>query len=382
MVGMCGVMIRDELYGTITLSDLEKEIIDTEDFQRLRRIKQMALTYLVYPCANHTRFEHSLGTMHVASQIADKLGMSKEKKEKLRLYALLHDIGHLAFSHESERVLSSILGSHEEIGKMKIMKGEIADVLKENYNPEEIATFGKTTDGQIVNSDIGADRIDYLRRDAYNTGVAYGIIDSDRIIHTLAIVNGELAIDERGIIAAESLLIARFMMFSTVYFHHTVRIAGAMLCRAIESALSTNSISAEEFLDKGDEELFLMLRNSDVSDYVNRLLKRQLFKEAYSFDTADVKKMEKNIREIEKNLSKTFGCQIIIDWPYDFFKPINFKVMTENGLVDIMKLSDLVSSLKISEERRKKVLLLCPPEARERVRREVVKELKKESILE
>ena len=102
------MIIKDEVYRTVEYTDLEKSIIDCADFQRLRRIKQMAFTYLVYPGATHSRFEHCIGTVYLASTICDKLGVSKEDKEKIRLYALLHDVGHVAFSHEGERVLKNI----------------------------------------------------------------------------------------------------------------------------------------------------------------------------------------------------------------------------------------------------------------------------------
>ncbi len=367
---MTAVIVKDELYGTITLNDLEKRIVDKEDFQRLRRIKQMVLTYLVYPCATHTRFEHSLGTMHMASLMAEQLGFEKEKKEKIRICALLHDVGHGAFSHEGERVLARFLGTHEEIGTRKILHGEISDVIAENYSPKDIVALEKTKEGQVISSDIGADRIDYLRRDAQNTGVAYGIIDSDRIIHTIEIVGDELVIDESGLIAAESLLIARFLMFSSVYFHHTVRIAGAMLGKAIEYGIEDGTIKPEEFLEKGDEEVFLRLRNSKKSGrYIDALLKRQLFKEAFSIDNRKIR--HEDVPEIEKELSTRFGCDILIDWPYDFFKPISAKVKISESEkpVDLTELSDLVKSLKTNEEKRKRVLVLCPEEKREEVKK-------------
>src|SRR3990167_2806023 len=104
------MIIKDEIYGTIKCSKLEEKIIDSEEFQRLHRIKQMAFTYLVYPSATHTRFEHCLGTMHLASTIAERMGIEGERLEKIRLFALVHDIGHVAFSHESEQVLKNYLG--------------------------------------------------------------------------------------------------------------------------------------------------------------------------------------------------------------------------------------------------------------------------------
>lgn len=372
---MAPTIVKDELYGTIVLSELEKKIIDTGDFQRLRRIKQMVLTHLVYPCATHTRFEHSLGTMHVASLMSDQLGVEKEEKEKIRIYALLHDIGHGAFSHEGERILLPYLGTHEKNCGEKILYGEIGEIIAENYSPKKIVALEKTKEGQIVNSDIGADRIDYLRRDAQNTGVAYGVIDSDRIIHTVQMMGDELVIDESGLISAESLLIARFLMFSSVYFHHTVRIASAMLCRAIGYGLKDKIIEPKEFLEKGDDEVFLKLGESEnAREYINAIFQRKLFKEAISVDCVKIK--QENAPLLEQTLSERFDCDIIIDWPYDFFKSISVKVKTSESSkpVDLIKLSELVKSLKISEEKRKRVLVLCPAEKREKIKKTLEKE--------
>ena len=123
------MLIKDEIYGTIEFNELEQRIIDCSDFQRLRRIKQMAFTYLVYPGATHTRFEHCLGTCHLATTICERLDIDKEEKQKIRLFALLHDVGHVAFSHESEPVLKKYFSSHEEIGRKKITEGSITDII-------------------------------------------------------------------------------------------------------------------------------------------------------------------------------------------------------------------------------------------------------------
>ena len=127
------VIIKDELYGTIEFNDIQGRIIDTKEFQRLRGIKQMSVTNLVYPGANHTRFEHSLGTSHLASVIAGKLIEDRDLQEKIKLFGLVHDIGHTAFSHEGEDVLKDYIGDHEKVGKKMIEKGEIADILDEIF---------------------------------------------------------------------------------------------------------------------------------------------------------------------------------------------------------------------------------------------------------
>ncbi|MCI0563398.1 MAG: HD domain-containing protein, partial [Nitrososphaera sp.] len=155
------MIIKDEIHGTVEFSELEARIIDSEEFQRLRRIKQMSVTNLVYPGANHTRFEHSIGTAHLSALIARKLGLDPEIVSKVKLYGLLHDIGHTAFSHEGEDIVKKYIGDHEQLGKKKITHGPVSDILSENYRPKEIVDIGKSPYGSIITSDLGSDRMDY-----------------------------------------------------------------------------------------------------------------------------------------------------------------------------------------------------------------------------
>lgn len=359
------MIIKDEIHGTIEFNELEAKIIDSTEFQRLRRIKQMSVTNLVYPGANHTRFEHSLGTAHLSSIIAHRLGLEEETVRKVKLYGLLHDIGHTAFSHEGEDVLKKYIGNHEQVGKRKILKGEVADILSESYKPNEIAEIEGSNYGSIITSDLGADRMDYLKRDALNTGVAYGIIDIDRIVHTLAMEDEQLCIAKGGLEAAENLLVARFMMFSAVYLHRTVRIATAMLYRALDVAISEGVIEPELFTELDDEgALRVMLKSKKATKYAEGLRRRRLYKEVCSFPQGELDK--NTAKEMETELSKTIGCDIIVDYPHEFFKPVAFKVKTEEGLKPITELSTLVQSLRKSENERKRVLILADEEIRER----------------
>ncbi len=358
------MIIKDEIHGTIEFNELEEKVIDSIPFQRLRRIKQMSVTNLVYPGANHTRFEHSIGTAHLGWVIAKKLGLEEEDARKVKIHGLLHDIGHTAFSHEGEDVVKKYIGDHEKLGMEKILHGEIADILSENYKPQEIADVGDY--GSIISSDLGADRMDYLKRDALNTGVAYGIIDIDRIVHTLSMKEGMICIEKGGLESAEYLLVARFMMFSTVYFHHTVRIATAMLYRAIEEAISDGTITPEQFADMDDECAFTsMAKSKKAGKYVDALLRRKLYKEVCGFP----KKVWKEL-DMEK-LSKQFDCDIIVDYPHEFFKPVGLKVNTETGLQPISEVSKLIQSLKKAEEDRMRVLVLTNENARDKCGKEI-----------
>ncbi|MBU0532366.1 HD domain-containing protein [Candidatus Micrarchaeota archaeon] len=351
------MMIKDEIHGTVEFNELEGMIIDTPEFQRLRRIKQMSITYLVYPGANHTRFEHSLGTAYLSWVIANRLGFEEDEARKVKLAGLLHDIGHTAFSHEGEDVLKKYIGDHERIGKRKIVEGNIADIISENYKVDEILNKY----GNIIESDLGSDRMDYLKRDALNTGVAYGIIDIDRIVHTLCIEEDELCIGKGGLEAAEYLLVARFMMFSTVYMHKTVRIATTMLYRAIEGAISDNTLKAKDFIELDDAgALVAMSKSEKGGKYANAILQRKLYKEVCSF----LKEGFEDPKRIETEISKKLGCDIIVDYPQQFFKPIELKVKTNDGLKPITKLSKLVQSLKKAEEERMRVLVLADEKIR------------------
>lgn len=369
---MSCINIKDPIHGIIELNELEGKIIDCEDFQRLRRIKQLATAHLVYPGANHTRFEHSLGTLFLASKIADKLKIDKDKKLEIRLHALLHDLGHVAFSHDSEYILKKYLGTHEKIGKEKILKGEIGDRISENFNKNKIADFEHSEYAQIVSSDIGADRMDYLKRDAYYTGVAYGIIDDERLINKMYFDRGRIGVEEDALEASESLLIARFMMFSTVYFHHTVRIASAMLRRAIMIGIKQN-FEIEKFLDKGDAEiLFLLSKNKVAGGYLNALFKRTLYKQVYCI-AQDKLNNKISLENMERKLSSVGKCDVIIDAIPNSFKLQGFNIRKSNGKkYEISKISELVRGLKIAEESRKKVFVLVPASSRKKLKKHEV----------
>lgn len=359
-------VVRDPVHGNITLSPLEERIVDSEEFQRLRRIKQLALTCLVYPGAVHTRFEHSLGTMHLASSICDVLGIAGDEKERIRVKALLHDIGHVAFSHESEQALMGTLGGHEKVGKRKVLEGELREIIGERYAPNEIFPEKGGIAEEIIACDVGADRMDYLKRDAHYTGVAYGIIDTDRLIHTMLSENGKIGVERGGLEAAEALLIGRFLMFSTVYLHKTVRIASAMLGRAIRRAVGAGSLEPGDFLQAGDEEILLALRRvPESAPYADAIMRRRFYKQAFA--VSDLHPLLRNVEEAEGELAGKCGCDIIIGMPNMPAQPSGFMVKGGEGSRSIFEESGLVSSLLAAEERRRNAIIMCPEKNREEV---------------
>ncbi|MCX6769176.1 MAG: HD domain-containing protein [Candidatus Micrarchaeota archaeon] len=346
--------IRDPIHGTIRLSEIEEELLDSRQMQRLRNIRQLAMAHLVYPGANHTRFEHSIGTLFLADKICTEMGLLKSKADKVRAAALLHDVGHVAFSHEAEFVLAPRIGDHEKIGREIMKRGEIAEILGEEFDPGEIAALAHTPMGQIITSDIGADRMDYLLRDSHYTGVAYGAIDAERICGSVALSKNGMVLEDGGLEAAESLLMARFAMFSTVYLHKTVRIASRMLQQAIALALEDGTLEAKEARSMGDSDMLRSLSKSgEAGEYVSRITDRRLFKKAYGSISHCIEQ-----EEIEAELSRSCGCAVLVDVPKISHKS---DVMFFSGgkTVPLSSASRLVKSLQGMQEGRLETIVMC-----------------------
>jgi uncharacterized protein len=261
--------ITDPVHQYIRFSDVERELVDTPIFQRLRRIRQLAGAHLVYPSAQHSRFEHSLGTMHIAGYAGETLLTKgylddEDLVQELRLAALLHDIGHGPFSHLFEEVLETrCKRSHEDMGRKIISHSEVSDIIKKyGYNSSDICklSFGESNVkffNEIIAGGLSADSMDYLSRDGFFTGVEYGKIDYHRLISSFEIVsNGHLAINRSALYSFESMLISRYEMFKAVYFHKTVRSAEVMLLHSMTLAdkeMSLTDTSLKNYLDLTDE---------------------------------------------------------------------------------------------------------------------------------
>lgn len=350
------VRIRDPLHGTVALTPLEERLLDSAPMQRLRGIRQLAMAYLVYPGANHTRFEHSIGTLALADRICRELGMNEERAAKVRAAALLHDVGHVAFSHESEAVLKEKLGTHEEVGKRMILQGWLGDILAEEFSRKEIAGLCDSPAGQIITSDIGADRMDYLLRDSHYTGVAYGVIDTDRICSSVELGKNGLVLSERGLEAAESLLVARFTMFSTVYLHKTVRIASRMLQEAISLSLADGSLEACHAIGMSDSRMLdVLCCSKNGKEFAERLRKRRLYKKALGIPVA---KMGMKQHEAEELLSGKCGCSVLVDFP-KLSAETHIMLERDGKMMPLAKASELVASLQKMQKSRLEVLVIC-----------------------
>ena len=223
--------IIDPIHDFIRVYDYELPIIDNPLFQRLRRIKQLSGAHLTYPSAQHSRFEHSLGVMHIASQagfaLNEKGFLNSDDIQILRLAGLLHDIGHGPFSHLFEEVIQEKKISHEDYGKKIILNSEIGDVLsKTGFDKKLIAkiAFGESKFqylNEIVSGALSADMMDYLLRDGYFTGAEHAKIDHKRITQSLDVHKKKLALERSALYSFESMMHSRYQMFKAVYFHKT-----------------------------------------------------------------------------------------------------------------------------------------------------------------
>lgn len=255
-------IINDPIYGFVTLPDeLVYDLIEHPFFQRLRRIKQLGLTNLVYPGALHTRFHHAIGAMYLmteALQVLKSKGIqiSEEESRAAIIAILLHDIGHGPFSHALEHTIVKGV-HHEDISAM------LMDTLNKEFNGKltlAIKIFkGDYKKGflhQLVSSQLDMDRLDYLKRDSFFTGVSEGVISSDRIIKMLNVVNGELVVESKGIYSVEKFLIARRLMYWQVYLHKTVLSAEKLLVNILKRAKEL-SLKGEDLFASPALSLFL-----------------------------------------------------------------------------------------------------------------------------
>lgn len=278
--------IRDPIHQLIRHNILERELINSQPFQRLRRIKQLAFTDVVYPGATHTRFLHSLGVMHLAglaySVLIEKHGellkdrgwtepKLKRVRTLLRLSALLHDIGHPPFSHTAEmlfpeRSKGNGKYDHEDYSREVILSPSIREILDKyadqtEVTAQEIVDFlSPGCDGeyrfwrQILIGDLDVDRMDYLNRDSHFCGVTYGVIDHHRILATLTLKDDEdnlsLAIEEGGLNSAEGLIHARYWMFIQVYFHKTRRAYDILLSEFLRDRLPSGIFAKPDNLEQ------------------------------------------------------------------------------------------------------------------------------------
>jgi HD superfamily phosphohydrolase len=257
-------------------------VVDTAEFQRLRRVKQLGFAHLVYPGAVHNRFLHALGVYHLTGRAIEALDhkgqlerlddLARRTIPEIKLAALLHDVGHYAFSHAMEELEpDAIPGHHEEVADQFLESPGIRAALGEQ-GAGAAKRIGDLIRGRsthplqgLVSGSLDLDKIDYLRRDSLFCGVPYGAVDVDRLLDSLTLAREfdsgslEVAVTEKGISALESLMFAKYQMFRNVYWHHAVRSATVAFRRLIEGALEAGLLLREDLAGPTDEELLSLL---------------------------------------------------------------------------------------------------------------------------
>lgn len=401
-------IINDPVYGFVSIpSGLIFQLVQHPYIQRLRYIKQVSMTHLVYPGALHTRFQHVIGAMHLMSLALDTLtskgiNISNDEREGALIAILLHDIGHGPFSHSLEHTLIEGV-SHEVISDLLIDRLNIEfdgqlDLARTIFNNQYSRKFFH----QLVSSQLDTDRMDYLNRDSFFTGVSEGVISYDRIIKMLTVKDDELVVDAKGIYSVEKFLIARRLMYWQVYLHKAVIASEHMMIKALARAkylsnkgkvlFSTpalqhflqNKIQADNFkADTIHLDLFTKLDDTDIlsaiktwatdEDFILRtlckkLLERDLFrtdmrKNEFSMsEINEVKQAVKNRFDLtDDEVSYFVHYQVVQNSAYSADKePINI-LIKDNILMDIAEASDL-SNLEALSKKVVKYALIYPKE--------------------
>ena len=300
-------ILNDPIYGFISIPNpFIYDLIQHPYFQRLRRISQMGLSYLVYPGAHHTRFHHALGCMHIMQKAIEVLrfkgvSISEEEENALLVAILLHDIGHGPFSHAMEHSIVEDV-NHEAISLLFMNKlneefeGKLSlaiQIFKGDYHRKFML--------QLISSQLDMDRMDYLKRDSFYSGVAEGNISSDRLIQMMTVVDDQLVIEEKGIYSVEKFLMARRLMYWQVYFHKTSLVAELILTKVLKRAKELTQKGI--FLNCSESLLYFMNNKIELDTFDNETLDK--FANLDDFDIISALKSWINNEDfILSNLSK------------------------------------------------------------------------------
>ncbi len=406
--------IHDTIHGSVKFQGPFLELLECPEVQRLHNIMQLGLTKLVFPGANHTRLEHSIGAYRVAEKMAANLGLKEEEMNLVMSAALLHDIGHAPFSHTLETILENSTGmDHMDItkefitGKRVIEERDTAlipEILEEHdISPEMVAKLVRDGDErvtfddfsihenqkyfgeerylyQMIHGPLDVDQLDYLLRDSHNTGALHGVIDLERLLQTIEIYNGNLVVTKGGIPAVEGMLVARGLMFSSVYLHKTARIAELMLAKAVHSL----DEDIEDICLMTDWELlsYLSQRGGFPKEIVERLKYRRLYKKCFSLEPnemAEAKGIDPDkiggldeIRKLESKIAfqgHVSQDKVIVDVPHNELKlseprlkQTGVKILDNNRLYDLSRFSPIAWALQRRLTQRWGLMVSCPSE--------------------
>ena len=386
-------VIRDPIHGYIHIEDkVIWDLINSKEFQRLRRVRQLGSTLMVFPSGEHSRMMHSLGAYEIARRMINEVDdirntLTEREKMVLMVAALLHDIGHAPFSHSFE----SILSCKHELYTAQIITGpsEVADVLRsiDQNLPEEVAAVIDHTHpnpilSQLISSQLDADRLDYLLRDSYFTGVSYGQIDLDRILRTMRVKDNKVVVKRSSIYTVENYIMARYHMYWQVYYHPNSRSYDTLL-KSIFTRLRDLYSENEEILEKypmyrelltkkrlSNEEMYLLddstciysfslMRRSDdpvLKDLASRILDRKLF-EYMSADREEylINECKKKGYDPRYYVVKDHQKQIPY-LPYTGDGSDNIYVLMDNGTIEeLSNVSQVVKSLSTIDEQDERV---------------------------
>jgi uncharacterized protein len=336
-------ILRDPVWNNIRVDDLTLELVDTDVFQRLRYVRQLGWTYLVYPGATHSRFEHALGTHHLSRrtlallcEAEDATSISEQEQAIVRSAALLHDVGHYPFSHALEEIGAL---HHEDVARPLITQGAIASLLKSRLGDDAPARVFDLIRGEsksalqgLISGSLDLDKIEYLKRDAFMCGVPYGEIDVDRLTNSLVLVDdpatgrSAIGVREKALSALESLLFAKYQMYRNVYWHHAVRSATAMYKRLVEDAVKEGVVDGRSLATYTDEGLMHRLETAFPTQLLVALKERKLYKRAAEWPAAEldadtvewIASDRKRVSEAENLLAKEFGLaagELLLDYP-------------------------------------------------------------------
>ena len=380
--------IKDSVHDHIEVEGVAADLLDTPAVQRLRRIAQLGTVRLVYPSANHTRFEHSLGVYHLADRALDSLSVEGREAERVRAAALLHDVGHAPFSHNVEELLHRHTGLYHDDVDDIIADSAVETVLEDHrIDPDRIARLvaGEGRYGDLVSGELDVDRMDYLVRDAHHTGVPYGTIDTERLLTELRFVDGKLTLGEGNVQTAESLLLARALMNPTVYTQHTARISKSMLRRAVERLLAETEYDAHTVRRWDDYDLLTALRDTPATaTFARRYDERRLFKRAVWAEHEDVPRRVREFdhdqrRAAERRIADECDLpteSVILDVPEPPEVEESSSTVLVNGEVRRLgEESPLVSALELVAEQRWRLGVYCPADDVDCVGRVAAEEL-------
>ena len=444
MKGKSRKYVHDPIHGSIVIDGVFMDIMGRHEIQRLHSIKQLGLGNMVFPGANHTRFEHSLGVYHLAGRMCDALELDSDDTMTLKASGFLHDICHPPFSHTMEELMERITEKdHMDLARDLIFGNmptfmerdrdlfdgtdTIGDILSRNgISPKEVcdliaypvSEIGNIRSGQslldyengslkpaekqqsffgskdyahqIIHGPVDADQMDYLMRDAHYTGVDHGAIDMDRLLTQMVLFNGKMALGKGGIVAAEGLMVSRALMYSSVYYHKTVRIVEMMMTKAVEAAMEQGEDFSEIYLMN---DIDLMSRLNSIGGKASKLSRdvmfRRLYKKSYILYTNNLseddkvqltkytgyekrKRLEEDIAE-KANLDRS---QVIVDLPSKSTLLSNVKIgktdvqiLDGNKLRSVASFSPLAKSLQSRPIYDWSIMISAPKEHSEEVRK-------------